>query len=280
MAGLVYGLSAGLAFAVFTWGFDAVQLMRANAAYPWVKFIPGLVLCLLSAGLAGWLSTKVERAWAALLFWSLLALLFAHLVVWLPIVITPKLIGLSNPALGEFLNYPFYPSLNQNIWVGFVIIIIAAVICGLLQNLLLEQALFSSGSFAIIVPLIVSFLAFSVVGSSSDELLNKKFREAIQQVDEIIVFTLDNAGQEVSSEEALKMRQFVFSKVDELITEERGLILSNFDETLGQIDILVDFNGHWVKCPVIYNQVITCSQVSEMPWIRLVNTFGVAGTIP
>ena len=78
----------------------------------------------------------------------------------------------------------------------------------------------------------------------------------------------------------MKMRQFVFSHVEDLITEERGLILSNFDETLGQIDILVDFNGHWVKCPVIYNQVITCSQVLEMPWIRLVRTFSVAGTIP
>ncbi|MBP9676058.1 MAG: hypothetical protein KBD67_04900 [Anaerolineaceae bacterium] len=280
IAGLVYGLSAGLAFSIFTWGFDAVQLVRANAAYPWVKFMPGLVLCLLSAGLAGWLSARVGRAWAALLFWSMLALLFAHLVIWLPIVITPKLIGLSNPALGEFLDYPFYASLNQNIWIGFVIIAIAAVICGLLQNLLLEQALFSSGSSAIIVPLIVSFLAFSVVGTSSDALLNKKFREAIQQVDKIIVFSLDHAGEEVPSEEAMKMRQFVFSHVEDLITEERGLILSNFDETLGQIDILVDFNGHWVKCPVIYNQVITCSQVLEMPWIRLVRTFSVAGTIP
>ena len=161
-----------------------------------------------------------------------------------------------------------------------MIIAIAAVICGLLQNLLLEQALFSSGSSAIIVPLIVSFLAFSVVGTSSDALLNKKFREAIQQVDKIIVFSLDHAGEEVPSEEAMKMRQFVFSHVEDLITEERGLILSNFDETLGQIDILVDFNGHWVKCPVIYNQVITCSQVLEMPWIRLVRTFSVAGTIP
>lgn len=276
----MYGFVAGLSFAIFAWGVDALLLSRANAAYVWVRFIPGLIICVSSGALVGWLSARFERVWISLLLWLLQALLFAHLVIWLPIIVAPRLISLFNPALGEFLDYPFHATLNQNLWVGFAIIAVASIICGLLQNLLLDQALFSSGSFAVVIPLIVSFLAFSLVGNSSDSLLNKRFRESIQQVDKIISFTLAHAGQEVPAEEALKMRLFVFNQVEDLVTEERGLILSNFDEMLGQVDVLVSFNGQWVKCPVIYNQVVTCSRVFEMPWIRLGNLFNSSVLIP
>ena len=277
---MLYGFVAGLSFAIFAWGVDALLLSRANAAYGWVRFIPGLIICVSSGALVGWLSARFERVWISLLLWLLQALLFAHLVIWLPIIVAPRLISLFNPALGEFLDYPFHATLNQNLWVGFAIIAVASIICGLLQNLLLDQALFSSGSFALVIPLIVSFLAFSLVGNSSDSLLNKRFRESIQQVDKIISFTLAHAGQEVPAEEALKMRLFVFNQVEDLVTEERGLILSNFDEMLGQVDVLVSFNGQWVKCPVIYNQVVTCSRVFEMPWIRLGNLFNSSVLIP
>jgi hypothetical protein len=46
VAGVLYGLAAGLAFAIFAWGLDALQLAAAHGAYYWVKFVPGLVICL------------------------------------------------------------------------------------------------------------------------------------------------------------------------------------------------------------------------------------------
>src|SRR4030065_2140159 len=66
--GLIYGMVAGLAFALLTWGLDAWLLVRANATYPWVKFIPGVIICINSGGLAGWLTMLFEKHGMALFF--------------------------------------------------------------------------------------------------------------------------------------------------------------------------------------------------------------------
>jgi len=113
VAGLLYGLAAGLAFAVFAWGVDAILLARANGIFTWVKFIPGLIISLLSGALVGWLTARFERTWLSLILWLLQALLFAHLVIWLPIKVAPRIISLFNPALGEFLKYPFHKELTR-----------------------------------------------------------------------------------------------------------------------------------------------------------------------
>ena len=59
--GLVYGLTAGFAFAFFAWGLDAIMLLRAHAAFPWVKFIPGMLICTVAGGLVGWVTIKVQK---------------------------------------------------------------------------------------------------------------------------------------------------------------------------------------------------------------------------
>jgi len=58
-AGLLYGLAAGLAFAIFTWGVDAFLLACAHGVFPWVNFVPGLVIGLVSSALVGWLTARV-----------------------------------------------------------------------------------------------------------------------------------------------------------------------------------------------------------------------------
>jgi len=53
--------------------------------------------------------------------------------------------------------------------------------------------------------------------------------------------------------------------IKELLPLERTLILSNYDQMLGQIDVLVKFNGNWVKCTTVYNQVTFCKLVFDEP---------------
>ncbi len=280
IAGLWYGLAAGLAFAIFAWGVDALLLARAHGAFVWVRFIPGLFVCLLSGALVGWLSMRVQKIWFSFLAWIAQALLFAHLILWLPLKVAPVVIKLFNPALGEFLKYPYYPELQQNLWIGFVFIVAVSIICALLEGILIEQALFSSGKFALIVPLVVAAMAFALIGKTSDTMLNKNLRDPIISVDRVIEFTLENEGKEVSTEVARKMRLFALNQVEKAVTSERKLILSNFDAMIGQVDVLVDFDGQWVKCPVIYNQVSSCSHVFITPWIRLSGIQKVALVIP
>lgn len=269
VAGLLYGLAAGLAFAVFAWGVDAFLLARANGFFAWVKFLPGCLICLCTGALVGWLTVRLQNTLLAILLWIGQALLFAHLIIWLPLKIAPGLIRLFNPALGDYLKYPFYPELKQNLWVGFAIIAAVSIILAVLENVLIDQALFSSGTHAVAVPVVVALLAFSLVGSTADSLLNKHLREPVQIVDNLVDFAYENRENEVSSDLARKMHLNALKPVQDLITDQHRLILSNFDQYFGQVDVLVDFNGHWVKCITIYNQVTNCTSLFEKPWIRL-----------
>jgi hypothetical protein len=277
VAGLLYGLAAGLAFAIFTWGVDSLLLAHAHGAFPWVKFVPGLFTCVFCGGLTGWLTIRLQRIWLGIILWAAQALLFAHLVMWLPIRVAPVIIKIFNPALGEFLKYPYYAELNQNLWFGFAMVAIVSIICGLLESILIDQALFSSGNYTITVPLVVCFLAFSLAGNSADALMNKVFREPIQIVDRLIDFAWEYRDKDAPIEEALDMRLATLNSVKDWITEDRKIVLSNFDQYMSQVEVLLDFEGKWVKCTTIYNQVTNCKKVNEMPWIRLSNIVKLAG---
>ena len=280
IAGFLYGLAAGLAFAIFAWWIDALLLARAHGAFAWVKFLPGIFICAVSGGVVGWLSMLVQKVWFTMLIWLAQALFYSHLILWLPLKLAPPLIKIFNPALGEYLKYPYYPELQQNLWIGFVFIAAVSIVCALLEGILIEQALFTSGKFSLIVPLVVAAMAFALVGKTSDTLLNKHLRDPILSVDKVIEVTLEYEGKEVPSEVARKMRLFALSQVTKAVTSQRKLILSNFDEMMGQVDVLVDFEGQWVKCPVIWNQVSSCSLVNVTPWIRLSSIYKLALEIP
>jgi hypothetical protein len=278
--GLLYGITAGLAFAVFSWGVDGFGLATSHGAYPWVKFIPSVFLCVLAGGLVGWATIRFENHLLAVLFWSILALFFSRLVVWLPLKVAPYIIRLFDHTLGEYIKYPYYSSLNQNAWFGFAAILIVALICGLLEINMIEQALFSSGSFAILLPLILCIFGFGLVGSSSDSLLNRHIREPIQTVDELIQFALDHVGQEVDGMVARSMHLGAVNTIEDYLPLERRLILGNFDESIGQVDVLVDFSGVWVKCTAIYNQVTFCKLALNIPGVRHINVEKLMAFLP
>lgn len=258
--GLMYGCAAGLAFAIFGWGVDAFQLLAAHGAYAFVKFIPGLLLCTVTGTLVGWLTALIQKPLIGILLWISNALLYAWLVFWLPIRSTPAIIKIFDSILGEYLQYPFYKSLNQTLWFGFATIALVAIIFGLLENILIDQAIFSSGKIAKLVPLIMVAVAFSLVGSSSDSLLNKNLREPLITVDNLIDFAVDNLDNDVDPALARAMHLNSVKTIRHLLPLERTLILSNFDEAIGQVDVLVNFYGKWVKCTTIYNQVTFCKQ--------------------
>lgn len=60
--GIMYGMVAGLAFAAASWGIDGYLINKANAFYPWMKFIIVAVICMAAGGLAGWLVARSEKA--------------------------------------------------------------------------------------------------------------------------------------------------------------------------------------------------------------------------
>lgn len=265
LVGLFFGLTAGLAFAVFAWGVDGFLLARAHGAYPWVKFIPGLLFCLVGGGLVGWLTVRMHNSLLRIVLWLLFALLLSKLFLWLPIKATPIIIGWFDSYLGNFLNYPLYQDFNHVQWVGFVVIVLISLLCGLLENVLIEQALFTTGTFSVAIPLVISFVFFCLAGSTIDGIYNKKIRQPILAVDNLIQFAVENTNNEVSAETRRAMHLAAVNTIKDLLPYDRSLILSNYDQLLGQIDVLVKFNGSWVKCTTVYNQVTFCKLVFDLP---------------
>jgi len=268
---MLYGMVAGLAFSLFAWGIDAVLLASSHGALPWVKFLPGLIICLLSGSLVGWLTIRFESHLLALGLWVSLAVFFSRLIIWVPLKISPLFIQLLDSDLGAYLKYPYYSSLNQNAWFSFAAIIIVALICGLLEINLVEQALFSSGTFAVAVPLILCFFGFALVGKTGDSLLNQQIREPVLAVDNLLQFALENIDQEVPGDVARSMHLGATNTIKDYLPLERRVIMSNFDESIGQVDVLVDFSGIWVKCTAIYNQVTYCKPAVNSPGARFLN---------
>lgn len=77
--GLFYGLFGGAAFSVTAWGFDGWLLSHAHAAFPWLNFIAGLMICIIVAALAGWLTARLDSSMIGILVWMSVACLLLGL---------------------------------------------------------------------------------------------------------------------------------------------------------------------------------------------------------
>jgi len=259
--GLLFGAIAGLSFSTAAWGIDAIQLVLAHASSPLIKFIPGLIISVLAGALAGWLTIKIERVWAAIVLWELLAGLYTWLVIWLPLNGVPFLLKVLEPQLAPFLYFPDIESQTQFVVIGLVVIGFVCLICGLMEIHLIDQALLGRGTFSLISPLLISLIAFVLAGSAGDYLINRHFREPVLALNELIEFAADNQGVEFSPLVSRQKRLAVVRDLDDIITYPRKLTLIAYDSMLGQMDIMVDFDGNWVRCSVIYSQPTMCKRI-------------------
>lgn len=256
--GMIYGAVAGFAFAFFAWGVDAWLLARANDAYYWVKFIPGLIICTLAGGLAGWLTMFLQKHGPALLFWGLVAILFTGLVIWLPYSGTPRIITLINPSLAGYFNFKPILDISQFRVISLFVIGLAAVIAGLLEINLIDQAVLSPYLSGSVVALAICLFLFGLAGSAADQMINNSVREPVQVVNSMLQFAQDNIGREVPKATAREMHLSSTRLLGNLIEKPRKLTLIAFDENLLMVDILVDFDGNRVKCSTIYSQPVDC----------------------
>ncbi len=256
--GLLYGLVSGFAFALFAWGVDAWLLHQAHTSFWWIKFSVGLLICLSAGGLVGWYTIYTGSHWQALLVWGGLAFLLSRVLTWLPLSATPYLLKSLDPSLKSFLQYTPLDALFQFHLFGFFIIGLAAVICGLLEINLVDQALLSPSGAAPVMMLALCLVLFGLAGSASDYLVNVNFREPVQVVDDLIQYAADHEGQEIPRATARKLHLSAVRNISSLLQKPRSLNLVGFDSHLGQMDILVNFDGLLVKCTTIYAQPTDC----------------------
>ena len=263
--GIWYGASLGFFFAVFTWGTDAYYLSQINSLHPWLKFATGALLCTAAGGLTGWLAARREKPLIALLIWIVYGFFLAWLVVVLPTVIFPRLLGLLEPEVQQYLHYVYYPEFSTRIGVAFAWIIIFVAIAGLLQLPLSEGAVFSTSILGKVAPILVGLVLVGIAGTIVDGLNNELLRTPVEELNASIQFYNDHRGQQVDKIESRKFRQASLRVVKDLVTPDRKLIVSGYDAFLGEVNVLVKFDKAWVECQVFYNQPVNCKQVGTVP---------------
>jgi hypothetical protein len=261
--GIWYGAALGLSFAIFAWGVDSFLLSRMNGLFPWLKFLGGVLPCVVLGGVVGWLAARLDRPLFAMLLWAGAASVFAWLTVNLPLQITPRILGLADPDIQNLLHYTYYESFSTRVSVAYIWIAIFVSLAGLLQIPLSDSAVFSTSSFGRIVPMLVTLVLMAICGVIVDGLNNEKLRGPVDAVNTAVQFAIENRGRELDPAESRRMRQGALRSVGELITPERRFIVSGYDQLLERVQVLARFEGAWVECDLIVNQLIKCEQVGN-----------------
>jgi hypothetical protein len=261
--GIWFGAALGLTFSIFAWGLDAYALSQMNGLYPWLKFLGGVIPCMLIGGLTGWLSARWDKPFLALLLWGAAALVFAWLTVSLPLQITPRILSLAEPAIEDLLHYTYYESFSSRVAVAYVWLAIFISLAGLLQIPLSDSAVFSTSLFGKVAPMLVTLVLMAICGTIVDTLNNELLRSPIDAVDTTIQFVLDHRGKQIDVLESRRMHLGALRTVDGLVTPERRFIVSGYDQSLEQVQVLARFENAWVECDLVVNQLISCEQVGN-----------------
>lgn len=262
--GFFYGLVAGAVLSMTAWGVDAVQLAGAHVAFPFTKFLPALFICALAGGIVGWLSIRIGHWLASIILWILLAVLAVWLVLWLPVNGSAQLLRWLSPNLAHWIEYPPIDGLGQFRVIGLIVIGIPCLLCGIVENNLVDQTLSAQGVGGWIAMLLVAALLLGAAGFAADELLNRHFRESAQALNQTLAFAAENQGKAVEKTLARRMRLSVVKQLGNLVTNPHEMTLIAYDPTLGQMDYLVDFRGTWARCKVIYAQPTQCNLMEEL----------------
>lgn len=261
--GIIYGITAGSAFALASWGWGAFMLSASHAYYPWTMLIVGLVFCGVVGGLSGWLTARFESSLLGILFWVTASAGFAWLMVALPLQLVPAIVSLLDPQLGALLNYEGGSGFAVRFGTALMWVLPFAFLVGVTQIPISEPAAFASSFFGRVSPLFFSILLMVLSGVFTDNLINLHFREAITSLDTTIQFVVDNRGNEnVNQTLSRQLHARALWEVEDYVSQSRRLFVGSYDEYFGEFHVLVKFDDRWVDCLVLYKQPNTCKLVT------------------
>ena len=88
--------------------------------------------------------------------------------------------------------------------------------------------------------------------------MTRQFREPIVIIDTLMQNGADYYNQEVDKFEAREMHLSIVRPLDDLVLQQRSLTLVDVDAYLSVMKALVDFNGEWAVCHLVYLQPTFC----------------------
>jgi len=261
---LLLGVVAGLVFSLALWGYELIILITAHAAYPWLPGALGTLMSIVVCCIAALLTHLGKKSILGLFFWVLAAVSIAELLIYVPIRIAPQVLKFFEPGLVNIL--PDYPVIsNFRFWIGTVAVWLSIFfgILGLLQITLVEQAVPAYTPASHLAPFFVFVPVMLLAGAMSSNIINDQLRAPLVVTNRLIQFAIDHQDTVVEPDVARQMQLSALNTVSSLINRPRRLFLGNYDQSYGQVQVLVDFNGDWVTCTTVYQQPISC--ISNVP---------------
>ncbi len=260
--GLAYGLTAGLAFAIALYGYDGFLLSQAHAYHPWVKLVAGGFLSMLAGGFAGWLTACFEKPLLGMIFWLAASGLMAWFTFIVPFVLAPFLMKSLSPELEPLLRYELYEGLSTRIGVIFTWIFFSSFVTSVIQIPLIDQAVFSVSAFGKLTPCLTCAILLAISGAIVDNFNNQSMRDPLINIDRIIQFSLDNRGKEIDKKVARELHLAALRTVEDVMQEQRKLVVTRYDELNENIHVAINFDGHWADCLTIVGIPINCEPIS------------------
>jgi hypothetical protein len=259
--GTVYGMIAGLAFALAAWGTDAYILYNAHVLNPWAKLLIGMIVCLIAGVLAGFVTARSDHWLVALSAWFAAGAVFAWQTVTLPLQTTQSLAAWLKPELAGLITASTWDELSGRFWLALVWISIFVLIMSVIQMAYVENAVFASNSLGRLAPFLLGTFFMISSGLMIDTFNNMPLRGSIRAMDQTIQFVIDHQRMETDPADARANHTGALRGILEIMTQDRSMVIGGYSADLGEINILVQFDESLVNCVVLYEQPSFCKQL-------------------
>lgn len=257
-AGLTYGILAGLAFSLTTWGSEALGLASSSAGFPWLKFLLGTGLCSLAGGLAGWTTSRTDSSLAGAVIWFTTGLIFCLVASRLPFEGLTPLLKALKPDFAS-LAYPYPENMNSRMVVVYILVLLCSTLAGTLQAYLIETARSAHTFVMQVLTLMVVVPFFALAGQVAYDYINEPFSRAIVQIGDLLEFHQGLNGQKVDPKLSAEKHYKALGPILFLADRPYRLYLSGYDsQNLDTFYVLIDFEGEWAECSVLITSVGTC----------------------
>jgi hypothetical protein len=268
--GLLFGLAAGFFLALGIWGFDALQISMAHAEYPWAKFALGLPFTLLVAGLAGWLTARLDNAFLGALVWLIAGLATVWVASHVPFQGVTMASGLLQPAFAGLEIYPFVISIKVRMELLYVVVGLLTALGGGFELFFVEAATRASHTSGRLFWLLASLIIFLPIGLAVDNLINQALRIPVLAVHDVLQAGLRAEKGLVSKDEARGMGLSAITPFGDLIHQPYRLSLGQYDpQTMVETSVYIDFGGQWGVCYVMATQPVFCQMSGDRYVSRL-----------
>jgi hypothetical protein len=260
--GAIYGLTGGFCFSIVFWGADAIGLASAHASVPFAMFFPGAIICCLVGALLGWVCVKIDRSIVSVLLWVIAAYALVTFVLWLRFAGYQQIMLLFRPDLVGMINYKPPDNFSQYLAMSVIIVGILALICGALENMLVEGALGQSGVGGVVLMVLLCGVLMGFAGNLLSGVVNDDFRNSTRALDKAIHQAISDGQAGVPRSKKRTVVSDILDLGSEVYTKPHRLTLLKYDPFMFvEMHYLVEFGDAQLDCTTIVRKAINCRPI-------------------